>query len=70
LSAVNGTFNPTTSSPTQTTVTVNFPSAMVVGSNGLAGLRMDFDIRQSVLVDGNGNVTGVVNPTIYVKAVL
>jgi hypothetical protein len=69
LSAVNGTFKPTTSSPTQTTVTVNFPSAMVVGSNGLAGLRMDFDIRQSVLVDGNGNVTGVVNPTIYVKAV-
>jgi hypothetical protein len=42
---------------------------MVVGANGLAGLKMDFDIRQSVAVDGNGNVTGSVNPTIYVKAV-
>jgi hypothetical protein len=42
---------------------------MVVSSNGLAGLKMDFDIRQSVAVDGSGNVTGAVNPTIYVKAV-
>jgi hypothetical protein len=69
LSTINGTFSPTTGSATQTTVTVNFPTAMVVGSNGLAGLRMEFDIRQSVAVDGNGQVTGVVNPTIYASAV-
>jgi hypothetical protein len=69
LSTINGTFSPTTNSATQTTVTVNFPSPMVVGANGLAGLRMEFDIRQSVAVDGNGNVTGVVNPTIYASAV-
>jgi hypothetical protein len=68
LSTINGTFN-TTSGSTTTTVTVNFPSSMVVGSNGLAGLRMDFDIRQSVQVDGKGNVTGIVNPTIYANAV-
>ena len=68
LNTINGTFSPTTGSATQTTVTVNFPSPMVVGSTGLAGLRMDFDIRQSVAVDGNGNVTGAVNPTIYIKA--
>ncbi len=68
LNTFNGTFSPTTGSATQTTVTVNFPSPMVVGSTGLAGLRMDFDIRQSVAVDGNGNVTGAVNPTIYIKA--
>jgi hypothetical protein len=66
---MNATFSPTTSSPTQTAVTVNFPSPMVVGSNGLAGLRMDFDIRQSVAVDGSGQVTGVVNPVIRAKAV-
>jgi hypothetical protein len=30
---------------------------------------MEFDIRQSVAVDGNGNITGVVNPTIYAAAV-
>jgi hypothetical protein len=68
LSTINGTFN-SAGGPTQTTVTVTFPSAMVVGGNGLAGLRMDFDIKQSVAVDGNGNVTGVVNPTIYASAV-
>ena len=69
LSTINATFSPTTGTATQTAVTVNFPAAMVVGSNGLAGLRMEFDIRQSVQVDGNGNVTGVVNPTIYAAAV-
>jgi hypothetical protein len=69
LSSINGTFSPTTGSATQTTVTVTFPTAMVVGSGGLAGLRMEFDIRQSVAVDGNGQVTGVVNPTIYAAAV-
>src|SRR5208282_5308150 len=69
LSTINGTFSPTTSSATQTTVTVTFPTAMVVGSNGLAGLRMEFDIRQSLAVDGNGQVTGNVNPVIYAHAV-
>lgn len=69
LSTINGQFSPTTSSATQTTVTVNFPSPMVVGPSGLAGVRMDFDIRQSVAVDGSGQVTGTVNPTIYVRGV-
>ena len=69
LTTLNGTFSPTTNTSTQTSVTVNFPSPMVVGANGLAGLRMEFDIRQSVAVDGNGNITGVVNPTIHAKAV-
>ena len=68
LSSINGTFN-TAGGPTTTTISVTFPSSMVVGSNGLAGLRMDFDIRQSVQVDGTGNVTGVVTPTIYASAV-
>jgi hypothetical protein len=69
LSTISAQFSPTTGSATQTTVTVNFPAAMVVGSNGLAGLRMEFDIRQSVAVDGNGQITGMVNPTIYASAV-
>jgi len=45
MSTINGQFSPTTGSATQTTVKVNFPSPMVVGTNGLAGLRMEFDIR-------------------------
>jgi hypothetical protein len=64
LSTINGTL-PT--SPTYS-LTVNFPAPMVVGSNGLAGLKMEFDIRQSLAVDGSGQVTGVVNPVIFVKA--
>ena len=68
LNTINGTFN-SAGGPTTTTVSVSFPSSMVVGANGLAGLRMDFDIRQSVAVDGSGNVSGVVNPVIYARAV-
>jgi hypothetical protein len=66
---ISAYFSPTTGTASQTTVTVNFPTAMVVGSNGLAGLKMEFDIRQSVAVDGNGQITGAVNPVIYAKAV-
>ena len=49
------------------TLTVNFPTPMVVGSNGLAGLKVEFDIRQSLAVS-NGQITGAVNPVIYIKA--
>jgi hypothetical protein len=65
LSTINGTFP---NNQTPYTVTVNFPSAMVVGANGLAGLKMEMDIRQSVTVNSSGQVTGAVNPVIYVKA--
>ena len=63
LNTINGTLP---QSPY--TMTVNFPKAMVVGSNGLAGLKMELDIRQSLAVDGTGQVTGAVNPVIYIKA--
>jgi len=65
---------PTLGSPihgtlTVSTVTVNFPQAMVVTPNGLAGLHMDFDLHDSLQVDSTGNVTGMVNPVIFSKAV-
>lgn len=63
LNTINGTLP---QSPY--TMTVNFPTPMLVGSNGLAGLKMEFDIRQSVAVDGNGQITGVINPVLYIKA--
>jgi Domain of unknown function (DUF5666) len=63
LNTINGTLP-----STPYTVTVNFPTPMVVGSNGLAGLRMELDIRQSVAVGGTGQITGSVTPTFYVKA--
>ena len=49
------------------TLTVNFPTPMIVGSNGLAGLKMEFDVRQSLPVS-NGQISGAVNPVIYIKA--
>jgi Domain of unknown function (DUF4382)/Domain of unknown function (DUF5666) len=63
-----GTLNGTL---TNSTVTMAFPtgSPLTVGSNGLAGLHMDFDLRQSLAVDNNGQITGSVNPTIDVMAV-
>jgi hypothetical protein len=61
VATMNGTL-------TATTVTVNFPTPMVVTPNGLAGLHMDFDLRQS-LVTSSGQITGVVNPTIFIQAV-
>jgi len=54
---------------TVSTVTVNFPQAMVVSPNGLAGLHMDFDLRDSLQVDQTGQVTGQVTPVIFIKAV-
>jgi Domain of unknown function (DUF4382) len=60
---VTGTFN-------QTTVTVPFPSGapLVVSSNGLVGLHMDFDVRASLVVNG-GQITGAINPTMTIQAV-
>ncbi len=62
LNTINGTLP---QSPY--TMKVTFPTPMVVGSNGLAGLKMEFDIRQSLVIN-NGQVTGTVNPVIYIKA--
>jgi Domain of unknown function (DUF5666)/Domain of unknown function (DUF4382) len=68
-----GTAAGSLSSPT---VTVSFPagSPLVVGSNGLAGLHMDFDLRQSLAMDGSGNLiinngTIAVTPSLDVMAV-
>jgi len=67
VGTINGTFG--TSNATTTTVTVGLAKAMTVSSNGLAGLHMEFDLRKSVQVDSNGQVTGVVNPQINLRAV-
>jgi Domain of unknown function (DUF4382) len=54
-STINGTLS-------VSSVTVNFPQPFVLDASDLVGLRMEFDLRQSLQVDGNGQVTGVVNP--------
>jgi Domain of unknown function (DUF4382) len=70
VSTLNGTFaNPTSTSPQTTSVTVSFPTPMVVTANGLAGVHTEFDIRKSLAVDGSGQITGVINPVMFIEAV-
>jgi Domain of unknown function (DUF4382) len=70
VSTLNGTFSsPSSTSPQTTSVTITFPTPMVVGANGLAGLHTEFDIRQSLAVDGTGQVTGLITPVMFIQAV-
>src|SRR5713226_8682151 len=70
VSTLHGTFtNPTSTNPQTTSLVVTFPTAMVVGASGLAGMHTEFDIRQSLAVDGSGQVTGVINPVMFIEAV-
>ena len=48
---------------TQNRITVQFAHPFVLNDNDLVGLRMGFDLRQSILTDASGNITGQVNPT-------
>ena len=70
VSTLNATFaSPTSTSPRTTSLTVNFPTPMVVGASSLAGMHTEFDIRQSLAVDGSGQITGVINPVMFIEAV-
>ena len=70
VSTLNGTFaSPTSTNPQTTSVTVTFPTPMVVGASGLAGMHTEFDIRQSLAVDNSGQITGVINPVMFIEAV-
>jgi hypothetical protein len=52
------------------TYTVQLASPLVVSQAGTpVGLRVDFDLRKSVEVDGSGNFTGQVSPVFDIKAV-
>ncbi len=60
-----------TGSFSQTTVTVPFPTGapLVVSSNGLVGLHIDFNLRDSLATNSSGQMTGTINPIINVSAV-
>src|SRR5271170_8007486 len=55
VNTINGTLS-------QSSVTVNFASPFVLTDAQLVGLRMEFDLRQSLATDANGQVTGAINP--------
>jgi hypothetical protein len=55
---------------TNSTVNITLNKPLVVAAGGApAGLRVDFDLAQSIQVDGSGNFTGNVNPTFDVRTV-
>jgi hypothetical protein len=62
----------TTENATLTTSTVNITLAapLVVAQSGSpVGINLDLNLRKSILVDGNGNITGSVTPTFTVGKV-
>ena len=60
INTINGTL-------TQSSVTVNFANPFVLNAADLVGLRMEFDLRQSLQTDANGQVTGMVNPIFHMQ---
>lgn len=63
---------PTTTPPatlSTSTVTISLSSPLVVNAGDVIGLGLDFDIRKSLAVDANGQITGAVNPMMNVKAI-
>lgn len=60
VNTVNGTLG-------QSSVTVSFANPFVLNDADLVGLRMEFDLRQSLATDGSGNITGTVNPVFHMQ---
>jgi len=54
---------------TSSMVTVPLATPLVVATTGPVGLRVDFDLRKSIHVDGTGAINGTVTPTFNVTAV-
>ncbi len=54
---------------TQSQVTINLANPLVVTSGDVIGLRFEFDIRKSVALDGSGQITGAITPTLDLKAI-
>jgi hypothetical protein len=59
ISTLNGTLS-------TNSVTVNLNQPVTVTNSDLFGLRMEFDLRQSLATDANGQVTGAINPVFHV----
>jgi Domain of unknown function (DUF4382) len=66
------TLNSQTTPPvtlTQSSVTLNLAQPLIVNANDIIGLAFEFNLRKSIQVDANGQITGVVNPTLNLKTV-
>ena len=54
---------------TTSRVKINLASPLVVHPGDVVGLGFEFDIRKSVALDGNGQITGMITPTLGLKAI-
>jgi len=53
-----------------TTVNVTLANPLIITKAGApVGLRVDFDLKDSIVTDSGGNITGAVNPTFDVRTV-
>jgi hypothetical protein len=68
ITTLNGTTTPAVKL-SQSSVTLTLANPLTVNAGDIIGLSFDFDLRQSIQVDQNGQITGVVNPTLDLKAV-
>jgi Domain of unknown function (DUF4382) len=68
VATLNGTTAPAVTL-TQSSVAITLSSPLTVTAGDIIGLSFDFDLRHSIQVDSNGQFTGVVNPTLDLKAV-
>jgi Domain of unknown function (DUF4382) len=68
ISTLNSTTTPAVSL-TQSSVTITLATPLVVSANNIIGLSFDFDLHQSIQVDQNGQITGVVNPNLDLRAI-
>jgi Domain of unknown function (DUF4382) len=68
VATLNGTTAPAVTL-TQSSVAITLSSPLTVTAGDTIGLSFDFDLRHSIQVDSSGQFTGVVNPTLDLKAV-
>jgi Domain of unknown function (DUF4382) len=68
ISSLTSTTTPPATLSTST-VTITLSSPLLVNAGDVIGLGFEFDIRKSLAVDMKGQLTGVVNPTLDLKAI-
>jgi hypothetical protein len=54
---------------TQSMVMIPLANPLVVTAGDIIGLKFEFDLRKSIAVDMNGQLTGAVTPTLDLKAI-
>jgi hypothetical protein len=68
ITTLNGTTTPPVTL-SQSSETLTLSSPLVVNANDIIGLSFEFDLRDSIQVDQSGQITGVVNPALKLKAI-